>query len=261
VAAASFSKRYSEVFDLLYETKPYEQEAKLVLEGMNAASRSKPLRILDVACGTGKHLVHFARHGHTVFGNDLSEGMIQEAKERFSKQGLQGQFVAGPAQNLLESAFGKQTFDLVGAFFTAIGYMVSDADQTKYLNSLSKLTSANGYVYADCWHGPKMSKEFSPYRKREFRNEVLHVVRESFVTHHANMNALEVKFAFDVKDMRDGRSEAFTETHLVRHHNPDALASELSRRGFEIVKLEPFFDDSKSLSDCWNFYVLARKKG
>jgi SAM-dependent methyltransferase len=261
VESYSFSKRYSEVFDLLYESKPYEQEAKLVLEGMNATSKQKSLRVLDVACGTGKHLVHFARQGHTTFGNDLSEGMVQEAKERFAKQGLHGQFVAGPAQNLLDSSFGKQTFDLVGAFFTALGYMVTDEDQNKYLNSLSKLTDANGYVYADCWHGPKMSKEFSPYRKREFRNDALHVVRESFVTHHPKMSALEVKFSFDVKDLRESKSENFSETHLVRYHNPDALASELSRRGFEIVKLEPFFDDSKNLSECWNFYILARKKG
>lgn len=44
---------------------------------------------LDVGCGTGLWLSHFARHFRCAEGIDLSEQMVASAKERFARQGLE----------------------------------------------------------------------------------------------------------------------------------------------------------------------------
>lgn len=77
--------RYGEAdFDASYlewgfhdrETQLREAEAVLGI-----VAPAEPLRILDVACGTGTHAVHWASHGHQVTGIDISETFVAHARE------------------------------------------------------------------------------------------------------------------------------------------------------------------------------------
>ena len=69
------------VYDVAYSFKDYEGEAAaisaLILDrNVNAGS------LLDVGCGTGKHLEYFARHFDHVEGLDLTRGLLEEARRR-----------------------------------------------------------------------------------------------------------------------------------------------------------------------------------
>jgi len=50
-------------------------------------------RVLDVACGTGKHAIALAQHGYKVVGTDLSAGMIERARENTAAERVQARFV------------------------------------------------------------------------------------------------------------------------------------------------------------------------
>ncbi|MCU0961978.1 MAG: class I SAM-dependent methyltransferase [Pirellulaceae bacterium] len=50
------------------------------------ADRSK--RILDIACGTGRHAIELARRGYCVTGFDLSEGQLRRAREKAATAGV-----------------------------------------------------------------------------------------------------------------------------------------------------------------------------
>lgn len=52
--------------------------------------RSK--RILDIACGTGRHAIELTRRGYTVVGFDLSEGQLRLAREKAAAAGLSIEF-------------------------------------------------------------------------------------------------------------------------------------------------------------------------
>jgi SAM-dependent methyltransferase len=45
----------------------------------------QPGRMLDLGCGTGRHLEHFARRGWQVVGVDLSEPMLQRAAAKLGR--------------------------------------------------------------------------------------------------------------------------------------------------------------------------------
>jgi 2-polyprenyl-3-methyl-5-hydroxy-6-metoxy-1,4-benzoquinol methylase len=49
------------------------------------ANRSK--RILDIACGTGRHAIELAKRGYHVTGFDLSEGQLRRAREKAAAAG------------------------------------------------------------------------------------------------------------------------------------------------------------------------------
>lgn len=69
---------------------------------------NKKTRILDIGCGTGRHSIELARRGYTVVGIDLSESLLQRAREKASGQNLPIVFQKQDARNLPFS----QEFDL-----------------------------------------------------------------------------------------------------------------------------------------------------
>ncbi len=60
----------------------------------------KKTKILDIGCGTGRHSIELARRGYTVVGIDLSESLLQRAREKASGQNLPIIFQKQDARNL-----------------------------------------------------------------------------------------------------------------------------------------------------------------
>jgi len=61
---------------------------------------NKSLRILDIGCGTGRHAIELTKRGYNVTGIDLSESMLQKAKENAEKEQVKISFHKHDARNL-----------------------------------------------------------------------------------------------------------------------------------------------------------------
>ncbi|MBU0635224.1 MAG: class I SAM-dependent methyltransferase [Candidatus Omnitrophica bacterium] len=113
-------------------------------------NRDKSLKIIDIGCGTGRHVIELTKRGYNVTGVDLSEDQIKRAKEKAQEAGVTIGFQAQDARNL--------SFD--GEFDLAImlcegGFSLMETDEmnfeilknaTKALKSKGKLifTALNG---------------------------------------------------------------------------------------------------------------------
>jgi len=67
-------------------------------------------RVLDVGCGNGYVLSHFARNGAETTGIDLTRRAVDLSRRRFELEGLRGTFVQASAEQL---PFEDSYFDLV----------------------------------------------------------------------------------------------------------------------------------------------------
>jgi arsenite methyltransferase len=69
------------------------------------------LRVLDVASGTGESACYIAeRFGCDVTGIDLSEGLLERARDKAARRGVAAAFVKGDAHHI---PFGDNSFDAV----------------------------------------------------------------------------------------------------------------------------------------------------
>lgn len=59
-------------------------------------------KILDIGCGTGRHAIELTKRGYTVVGIDLSESLLQRAKEFHNSETKEGNAI-----------YGRNTFDLM----------------------------------------------------------------------------------------------------------------------------------------------------
>jgi SAM-dependent methyltransferase len=61
---------------------------------------NRSLKILDIGCGTGRHSIELAKRGYDLTGIDLSESLLERAREKSSAQNLRIVFQKHDARNL-----------------------------------------------------------------------------------------------------------------------------------------------------------------
>lgn len=81
------------------------------------ADESRPLNVLDVACGTGDFTIEIARkapEGSTVVGVDISDGMISVGLEKLAKLGIDATLKVADCEAL---PYEDNTFDRISVGF------------------------------------------------------------------------------------------------------------------------------------------------
>lgn len=87
-----------------------EQEKEAWKNLLTLAVGSDKQKILDVGTGTGAMALVLAEMGHDVTGIDLSDGMLNKAREKAKTANLHVEFRIGDAERL---SFPDNTFDVV----------------------------------------------------------------------------------------------------------------------------------------------------
>jgi SAM-dependent methyltransferase len=111
---AFFDREYVAALD---DEKPPRQTRVEVDFLLRALHLHRGARILDVACGAGRHAGILARRGYHVVGIDLSPAMLDEARRRF-REGPRLSFLRRDMRRLAYRA----EFDAVVSLYTSFGY-------------------------------------------------------------------------------------------------------------------------------------------
>src|SRR5215471_389476 len=115
-------------------------EVDFLLRSLRVSPRS---RILDVACGYGRHAAELSRRGFRVVGADLSRAMLAEARQRF-REGPRLRFVRGDMRRLHFAA----EFDAVFSFFTSFGYFAPGQNEA-VLRRMARALRLGGRLLVD----------------------------------------------------------------------------------------------------------------
>ncbi|TAL59335.1 MAG: class I SAM-dependent methyltransferase [Bacteroidetes bacterium] len=102
---------------------------------------NKSLRILDVGCGTGRHSIELTKRGYKITGIDLSETMLQKARDKAKAESLKIEFLKHDARTL---PFNKN-FD-AAIMLCEGGFPLMETDEMNYeiLKSVTKSLNDKG---------------------------------------------------------------------------------------------------------------------
>ena len=185
-------------------------------------------RVLDIACGTGPHLVRLAERGYQAAGLDLSARNIEYLGERLADKGLMGDLVVGDMTDFRL----KRPVDAAICMQDSQGHLLTNAQLLAHLRSVGRNLRKGGlYIFdrymASSWTNPARSWSWS--RRRGGL-----IVRASF-------SALNDVNPDDLRDaanqMRDAAdAQADVETPEIAQDANDAIVDMLN--GFA-----GFYDD------------------
>jgi SAM-dependent methyltransferase len=105
--------------------------------------------VLELACGTGRLLAPLARAGFAVTGVDSSAPMLERARTRLSKQGLEAALV----QQRLESLALEGQFRTIVVGLDSFGLLVNREDQLGALRAARAHASHDGRLILDLANG------------------------------------------------------------------------------------------------------------
>ena len=111
--------RTAHLYDLLYSFKDYDAESATLVE-LIRSRHADATSLLDVACGTGRHLELLRASFPDVAGVDIEPGLLEVARTRLP---------GVPFTNADMRTFDLgRTFDAVTCLFSSIGYL-ADLDE------------------------------------------------------------------------------------------------------------------------------------
>ncbi|MHC2992998.1 methyltransferase [Pontibacter sp. HJ8] len=132
----------SPYYHILYSNRD-DNDAKLFIDNLLTYLHPKPSeKLLDLACGKGRHSLYLNQKGHDVTGIDLSAQSIAYARQ-FENERLQFE------EHDMREVYKPEAFDFVLNLFTSFGYFSSETENVVALCAAAKALKHGGKLVID----------------------------------------------------------------------------------------------------------------
>ena len=181
-------------------------------------------RVLDVACGHGRHSLELARRGFAVTGVDLSPRSIALAGEAAEREGVDATFLVRDARDV---AFDSEFDAAINLFTSALGYFENDAENGRVVDGVARALRPGGSFLVDTINLLSLAGGFQELHWEEYESGTLMVERR----------------AFDFERGRSGSDWTFVRPdgsrHTIRHtlrvYAPHELMAMFEAAGLDVV--------------------------
>lgn len=159
----------SKYYHILYKNRD-DNEAEFFIKNLvQYLNLSGNEKVLDLACGKGRHAAILAQNNLITTGVDLSENSINEAK-KLEKENLRF-FTHDMRQPLNEK------FDIVFNLFTSFGYFNDKSDNIRVLKSIEKMLKNGGTAIIDFMNAKKVLKHLVKQEQKNIEGIKFHIER------------------------------------------------------------------------------------
>lgn len=196
----------SPYYHLLYRDRD-QQEAEHFIDKLLEHLHPKPsYRLLDLACGKGRHAVYLSQQGYDVTGVDLSPQSIAYAQQfahehlHFHVHDMREPLPYGP-------------FDFIFNLFTSFGYFQNETENVVALRSAVAALKPGGKLVIDFMNTERTVRELVALEEKTVEGITFHLARH-------------LENDFIVKDIR------FEDAQGQPHHYQERVRA-LNRERFE----------------------------
>lgn len=247
-----FNKAYTAYYDMLYEGKDYNAESNYVAglledEGITGGT------LLDVGCGTGRHLSFMIKRGFSVSGVDLSAEMLAKAR-----------LLLGNSAELRHASFSdfsfSNKFTAITSLFHVVSYINKTTDVVMSFKNVSKHLIRGGVFVFDFWHGAGCLTDVPTIRILRREDEKYSLLRISEPVMKAHINVVDVNFEILLTEKDTNKISIIREMHAMRYFFLPELEYYLESAGLKIKHSYRWM--TKEILDCnaWYGVVVAKKE-
>jgi ubiquinone/menaquinone biosynthesis C-methylase UbiE len=209
-------------YDKIYASqgKDYGKEAQCLMDLVRSHGIGKRAALLDVACGSGGHLLHLQK-SFAVEGVDASLDFVKVARTKVPK----ARFFVGDMRTF---ATGRE-YDVVTCLFSSIGYMDTLKNLQAAIRNMARHLKKGGLLLVEPW--------FSPGQLENGRVSVTVVEEDKLKL--VRMNTLRVEgnrssFDFHYLVGTSSGTEHFVERHRLGLYTRDEMSEAFQKCGLSV---------------------------
>ena len=209
-------------YHILYKDRNFEEAENFITLLINDLQIPKHSKIIDLACGKGRHAVFLNKMGFEVLGLDLSEESISQNKI-FENDTLK--FKVHDMREAIYPKISKQKVDAVCNLFTSFGYFESDVEDKKIFRSVADALVDNGFFILDFLNEQWVKNTLVPKA----------ITTKGDIDFHISKRIEDQHVIKDINFKDQG--EAFHFFEKVKLHTLEEIGSYAEEFGFERVKI------------------------
>lgn len=203
------------------------------------------MRLIDVACGHGRHTLPLARRGLVVTGIDAAEGSLAYARQAAAAASVEVEYVCCDMRELPWAG----VFDAAIHLSSSFGYFEHQAEDERALEAIAHSLKPGGLVLVDTINIVGILRGFTPVDSFELPDGRLLVDRREYDPRRGRMNDVWT-FA--------GEGRITLESSMRVYTYPE-LSAMLRRAGLETVADWGGFDGSEFGPDSFRLQLLASR--
>lgn len=204
-------------YHILYSNRDYKEAENflnLLTDFLNLEEKSK---IIDLACGKGRHSVYLNKLGYKVLGLDLSEQSINYDKQ-FENESLK--FRVHDMRDEIESGPVDAVFNL----FTSFGYFETEEEDKSVFRSVAGVLKNEGYFVLDFLNADYVKNIIVPQSSVEKENIIFNIKKH-----------IEDDFIIKEIDFED-QGKQFHFFERVKLTSAEKILKFADEFGFELIK-------------------------
>lgn len=132
----------SPYYHILYKNRDYEEAQAFINIATEYLKVSINDKIMDLACGKGRHSIYMNKKGFDVVGLDLSAQSIEFANQ-FKNERLHFHI------HDMREVYENEAFDFIFNFFTSFGYFETKQEHEEAIISVAKALKKGGVFLLD----------------------------------------------------------------------------------------------------------------
>lgn len=230
----------------LYEKQDTELAKTQVAQLIRLLDLTPPARILDVACGYGRHSVELARRGFAVTGLDLSSVQLAHARERAAAAAVDVDWRRGDSRTMTFDA----EFDAAINMFLSFGYFDTDEEHLALLRGVARALRPGGRFLMDFWNREHEIRGFERWLV-ERTGEVFEVEEWEFDHRRGRLNWTNYVF------FEDGRRDSWK--HSIRAYTIVELLRLFEQAGLRVDAVYGGLDGQAFSIDAPGAVLVATK--
>jgi ubiquinone/menaquinone biosynthesis C-methylase UbiE len=204
--------------------------------------------VLDLCCGTGRHLIILRREGWDMIGLDLSKNLLAIARRNMKHEKVKSPLVRADMRHF---PFRNKVFDAVICMFTSFGYLPSESEDRESLKQVRRTLRKNGRFLLDLANKNHVTKIFKEKEWAEYGP--FYMLENRFLDRQQSQ--LKSQWTIIRKDTKETKSLQ----HIVRLYTHKRLEQMLHETGLTVKEVHGGYDGKKFSLDSSRMIMSTRR--
>ena len=190
-------------------------------------------KVLDAACGSGRHSILMAKKNCNVTAFDLSKPLLRIAADKSESLNLDIKFFNGDLRFICL----KEKFDIILNLFTSFGYFDNDEENFLFIKSSYQMLEEKGYFIFDYFNEGFLRKNLVSESRRVMNG--MEIIEKRSIRNN--------RIVKDITIRKDGSDKYYQES--VQLYSFKEIIERFTQIGFKVVKTFGGYDCAGFLPD------------